>query len=81
MRADGVLKLLLNVKVFKDMPIEQVQDSYVRFGAIESGNKLTTFLAKTSNSDSAFELVTSHFDCGLKITIIVINCSDYTLTT
>ena len=44
MRSDAVLKVILNVRIFKGMPMQQ-RDKYLEFAAVEDG-KLTKFLAQ-----------------------------------
>ena len=48
MRTDGALKLILNVAIFSEMPLEIVQERYVRFSAFESPDVATALLLKAS---------------------------------
>lgn len=45
-RQIGTKRVLMNVKVFANMRVELVQDKFIRFGAVEQMNKVTTFLIK-----------------------------------
>ncbi|KAI9018316.1 hypothetical protein DFJ74DRAFT_676779 [Hyaloraphidium curvatum] len=53
MRMDGVLRVILNVNLFKNMTCTLVQEKFLRFVACETPGKLTTFLLKTSNPAGA----------------------------
>lgn len=46
MRMDGVLRVILNVALFKNMTCVLVQEKFIRFIASETPGKLTTFLLK-----------------------------------
>lgn len=48
MRAEGVLRLILNVALFPGMSVEIAQDKFIRFVAMEDG-KLQHFAVKVSN--------------------------------
>jgi len=50
MRMDGVLRVILNVNLFKSMSCSLVQDKFIRFVASETPGKLTTFLLKVRES-------------------------------
>jgi Ran-binding protein 3 len=49
MRADGVLRLILNVNIFEKMPCEVVQGKFLRFVGSESPGQLTSFLVKVTS--------------------------------
>lgn len=49
MRAEGVLRLILNVALFPGMKVELAQDKFVRFVAMEDG-KLQHFAIRVSVS-------------------------------
>lgn len=48
MRAEGVLRLILNVSLFPGMQVELAQDKFVRFVGLEDG-QLIHFALKVSN--------------------------------
>ena len=52
MRAEGVLRLILNVALFPGMKVEIAQDKYVRFVALESG-RLIHFAVKVSRAQNS----------------------------
>ncbi|KAI8614840.1 hypothetical protein BC830DRAFT_349440 [Chytriomyces sp. MP71] len=57
MRAEGVLRLILNVRVLPGMPCQIVQEKYVQFACCEeAGDRLTRFLVKTGNAAAAMKL-------------------------
>lgn len=64
MRADGVLRLLLNTRIFSGMSFEIVQEKSVRLIAINAasgaetsngGGKMGTFLLRFKSPDDAFD--------------------------
>lgn len=57
MRADGILKVILNVKIIPNMPCQQRDEKYVELLACENPPQLTRFLFKFSNKDQAEELI------------------------
>ncbi|KAI9321997.1 hypothetical protein BDR26DRAFT_1015480 [Obelidium mucronatum] len=58
MRAEGVLRLILNVRVLPGMPCQIVQDKFVQFSCCEDvGTRLTRFLVKTANENAALKLL------------------------
>lgn len=57
MRADGVLKVILNVRILKNMPLMHRKDSkFVEFIACETVPDFTKFLVKTSSIEVAEDL-------------------------
>ncbi|KAI1306690.1 hypothetical protein EDD11_004693 [Mortierella claussenii] len=56
MRADGVLRLILNVAIFPDMNVVVTGDKYVRFIGIEEGKPIS-FLLKVKDATVANEVV------------------------
>lgn len=60
MRAEGVLKVILNVRILKNMPLMHRKDSkFVEFIACETVPDFTKFLVKTGSVDAAEELYRS----------------------
>eukprot|EP01087_Luapelamoeba_hula_P018483 TRINITY_DN595_c0_g1_i1.p2 TRINITY_DN595_c0_g1~~TRINITY_DN595_c0_g1_i1.p2 ORF type:complete len:200 (+),score=47.16 TRINITY_DN595_c0_g1_i1:961-1560(+) len=55
MRADGILKLLMNVPIFAAMSCERVQDKSVRIGAHED-EKVVNYLLRVSRKEEATQL-------------------------
>lgn len=55
MRAEGVLRLILNVALFSGMKVELAQDKFVRFVAVEEG-ALVHFALRVSNPAAAHAL-------------------------
>lgn len=51
MRAEGVLRLILNIKLFKGMGLYLEQDKFLRIVALEEG-KTVTFAIKVSAQQS-----------------------------
>jgi Ran-binding protein 3 len=45
MRADGVLKVILNVALFHGMSVERAQEKYVRVIAFEGNDQIPVHLA------------------------------------
>ncbi|KAJ3009543.1 UNVERIFIED_CONTAM: hypothetical protein HDU68_002622 [Siphonaria sp. JEL0065] len=70
MRAEGVLRLILNARVLEGMPVQIVQEKFIQFACCEDGTPgLTRFLVKTANENAALKLynhirVFSEKDCG-----------------
>ncbi|CAO1627913.1 unnamed protein product [Parajaminaea phylloscopi] len=58
MRAEGVLRLILNVALFSGMSVESAQDKFIRFVAMEDG-KLQHFAVRVSNAAAASTLVST----------------------
>jgi hypothetical protein len=58
MRSDGVLRVILNVRVQDGMPMSLRNDKYVEFIACEDG-KLVKFLMKLKNAEVATKLESS----------------------
>lgn len=56
MRAEGVLRLILNVALFSGMKVELAQDKFIRFVAMEGG-ELQHFALRVSNAAAASGLV------------------------
>ena len=57
MRAEGVFKVILNVRILKNMPLMHRKDSkFVEFIACETVPDFTKFLIKTSSVDVAQDL-------------------------
>ncbi|KAF9974239.1 hypothetical protein BGZ65_008837, partial [Modicella reniformis] len=56
MRADGVLRLILNVSIFPGMNVVVTGDKYVRFIGIEEGKPIP-FLLKVKDAAMAGEVV------------------------
>lgn len=46
MRADGVLRVILNVALFPKMPVQLAQEKFIRFSAPGEDNKLEHFTVK-----------------------------------
>ncbi|CAO1618307.1 unnamed protein product [Sympodiomycopsis kandeliae] len=62
MRAEGVLRLILNVALFSGMKVELAQDKFVRFVAIENEDQLVHFALKVSNpvaANALYQAITS----------------------
>ncbi|KAJ3094114.1 hypothetical protein HK100_006274, partial [Physocladia obscura] len=58
MRAEGVLRLILNVRVIPGMPCQIVQEKYVQFACPEDvGDRFARFLVKTANANAAVKLL------------------------
>ncbi|TIA88177.1 hypothetical protein E3P99_02725 [Wallemia hederae] len=55
MRADGVLRVILNVVLFPKMPVQLAQDKFIRFSAPNEENKLEHFTVKFGNAKLAQE--------------------------
>ncbi|TIC31701.1 PH domain-like protein [Wallemia mellicola] len=55
MRADGVLRVILNAALFAKMPVEHPQEKFVRFSAHNESNKLEHYTVKFSNGKLAKE--------------------------
>ncbi|KAJ3071123.1 hypothetical protein HDU98_005806 [Podochytrium sp. JEL0797] len=56
MRAEGVLRLILNVRVIPGMPCQIVQEKFLQFACPEEGATFTRFLVKTANGNVAERL-------------------------
>lgn len=55
MRAEGVLRLILNIKLFKGMGLYLEQDKFLRIVALEEG-KTVTFAIKVSAQQPLVEI-------------------------
>lgn len=46
MRADGVLRVILNIKLYKNMPLEHPQEKFIRFSSPGVDSKLEHYTVK-----------------------------------
>ena len=53
MRAEGVLRVILNVRLLPRLPLKMRDDKYVEFLACEKGTEWVKFLVKLGNRDAA----------------------------
>ncbi|TIA80269.1 hypothetical protein E3P98_02796 [Wallemia ichthyophaga] len=63
MRADGVLRVILNVALFPKMPVQLAQDKFVRFSAPSEDNRLEHFTVKFGNAKLAEQAYKSIMGC------------------
>ncbi|KAJ3088535.1 hypothetical protein HK102_008529 [Quaeritorhiza haematococci] len=79
MRAEGILKVILNVKVIPGMPCEIIQDKYVRFASVteDKPTSLTSFLAKIQAI--AMPIIPHSYLLNLQPEDFVIQNSDFEL--
>ncbi|CAG8759960.1 11536_t:CDS:2, partial [Gigaspora rosea] len=57
MRADGVLRVILNIALFNGMSVEKLQEKFVRIVAFEGTNTTPVhFAIKLSNANAADDL-------------------------
>ena len=59
MRADGVLRVILNVRVVPQMPCKQRDDKYIEIIASEKPGIFTKFLLRLGSKDGASQLYAS----------------------
>jgi len=57
MRAEGILKLILNALIFPSMSCERVQDKGVRISPIGENGKPTLYLLRVSRKEEAIQLL------------------------
>ena len=56
MRAEGVLKVILNVRVTAEMPIKMRDDKFIEIVAFEKQPNFTKFLFKLGNKEKTMQL-------------------------